>query len=195
MAATPVAPARAEKRTGKTDTPTEKADKPAELTARIAVYPSARIRPIPSFVFSVPDGWVLDEAASALVVARTAEAVDGFWVNAVLSHDRLPRSVDFKQAAQVSWARAQQSTPSAKVTMERLARFGDNAVYLRGVELDGPKGRALAQLHALFFAPADGEGKTVDFFQLVGTCPRELMDTYAPDFLEVIGSFRFTAQV
>ena len=54
-----------------------------------------------------------------------------------------------------------------------------------------PSGRAVAQLHALFFAPANDEGKTVDFFQLVATTPRELMDRYGPAIVELIGSFRF----
>jgi hypothetical protein len=170
-----------------------RAEKPVDLTARVAVYPSAMIKPVPSFIFSVPPGWVLEDAPDALVVARTAEQVDGFWVNAILSHDRVPRAVDFKQAAQATWGRLQQSSPNAKVTMERLARFGTNVVYLRGVELEAPgSGRPLAQLHALFFAPANDDGKTVDFFQLVATSPRPEMETYGPAFVELVGSFRFT---
>lgn len=168
-------------------------DKPADLTARVAVFPSALIKPVPAFIFSVPSGWVLDDAPDAMVVIRTAEQVDGFWVNAILSHDRVPRAVDFKQAAQATWARLQASSPNAKVTMERLARFGTNVVYLRGVELAAPKsGRALAQLQALFFAPAPEQGKTVDFFQLIATSPQESMDQYGPAFVELVGSFRFT---
>ena len=167
-------------------------EKPTDLTSRVAVYPSAMIRPVPSFIFSVPSGWVLDDAPEALVVARTAEQVDGFWVNAILSHDRVARSVDFKQAAQATWSRVHNTAPSAKVTMERLARFGDNVVYLRGAEMDAPgSGRAIAQLHALFFAPAEGEGKTVDFFQLVATSPREHMERFGPAIVELVGSFRF----
>ena len=72
-----------------------RADKTADLTARFAVFPSAMIKPVPPFIFSVPDGWVLEDAPDALVVVRTAEPVDGFWVNAILSHDRVPRAVDF----------------------------------------------------------------------------------------------------
>jgi len=174
--------------------PAPAGDKPADLTARVAVHPSAAIRPVPPFVFSVPAGWVLDEAPDALVVARTAEQVDGFWVNAILSHDRVPRAVDFKQAAQATWARLRQTSPSARVTMERLARFGPNVVYLRGVELEAPRsGRPLAQMHALFFAPTGGEkGRTVDFFQLIATSPLDRMEAYGPAFVELVGSFRFT---
>ncbi len=165
---------------------------PADLTARLAVYPSAMIRPIPGFVFSVPQGWVLDEAPDALAVVRTPEEVDGFWVNAILSHDRVARAVDFKQAAQATWARMQQSSPDATVASERLARFGTNVVYLRGVDLTAPKtGRKLSQLQALFFAPVEGDGKTVDFFQFIATAPAEHMDRFGPAFVEMIGSFRF----
>src|SRR5689334_15854050 len=85
--------------------------RPADLTGRIAVYPSMELRPVPSFIFSVPAGWVLDDGADSLVVARTAEQVGDFWINAILSHQRVPRSVDFKQAAQSTWARLRRSSP------------------------------------------------------------------------------------
>jgi hypothetical protein len=152
------------------------------------------LRAIPSFVFAVPEGWVLDEAPDALAVIRSPQEVDGFWVNAILSHDRVPRSVDFKQAAQVTFAKLKQGTPDVKPTMERLARFGTNVVYLRGVELSAPKtGRALAQLHALFFAPVDKDdkGKTVDFFQFIATAPADQMGRFGNSFVEMISSFKF----
>jgi hypothetical protein len=151
------------------------------------------LRPIPSFVFSVPRGWLLDEAADALAVVRTPEEVDGFWVNALISHDRVPRAVDFEAAAKTTWVRIKQASPDATPTLEKMARFGTNVAYLRGVELTAPKsGRKLGQLHALFFAPVEGEGKTVDLFQIVGTSPNDAMERFAPAFLEIIGSFRFT---
>ncbi len=163
-------------------------------TSRIVAYPSSMIRPTPPFIFSVPLGWVLDEAPDALAVIRTPEEVDGFWVNAILSHDRVPRAVDFKQAAQITFAKLQRTAPDAKATMERLARFGANIVYLRGVEMAAPKtGRALGQLHALFFAPVDKDdtGKTVDFFQIIATAPADRMNAFGPSFVELISSFRF----
>ena len=117
------------------------------------MFPSAIIKPVPSFMFSVPEAGCSTRAPDALAVARTPEQIDGFWVNAILSHDRVARAVDFKQAAQRR-GRGCRRLAVAKVTMERLARFGTNVVYLRGAELEAPKsGRPLAQLHALFFAP------------------------------------------
>ena len=163
-------------------------------TSRVVSYPSQLIRGIPPFMFAVPSGWVLDEAPDAMAVVRSPKEVDGFWLNSILSHDRVPRSVDFKQAAQFTFAKLKRSSPDAKVTMEKLARFGANVVYLRGVELSAPKsGRKLAQLHALFFAPVDKDdkGKTVDFFQFISTTPAEHMSRFGNSFLEMISSFRF----
>ena len=175
------------------DAATVDAAKPAQLTARLAVHPSELIRPVPSFVFSVPRGGVVDEAPDALAVIRTPEEVDGFWPNAILSADRVARAVDFDAAAKVTFAKLKRTNPEATVGFERVARFGTNVVYLRGVELKAPKsGRDLAQLHALFFAPADDRGKTVDFFQIIATSPADALERFTPAFLEMIGSFRFT---
>jgi hypothetical protein len=161
-------------------------------TSQIAAYPSRLIKPIPSFLFAVPRGFVVDEAPDALCVVRAPKEVDGFWINAILSHDRVPRSVDFKQAAQITFARMKRSSPDATATMERLARFGANVVYLRGVEMKAPKtGRGLAQVQALFFAPANDKGKTVDFFQFIATAPSELMPRFGKAFVEMISSFKF----
>jgi hypothetical protein len=161
-------------------------------TTQIAAYPSRLIKPIPSFVFAVPRGFVVDEAPDALCVVRAPREVEGFWINAVLSHDRVPRSVDYKQAAQITFARMKKTSPDAQSTMERMARFGGNVVYLRGVELKAPKtGRGLAQLQALFFAPANDKGKTVDFFQFIATAPSELMSRFGKPFVEMVASFKF----
>lgn len=164
-----------------------------ETMARVVVHPSEVVRPVPGFIFSSPRGWVLDEAPDAMVVVRTPEEVDGFWVNALLSHDRVPRSVDFKAAARITWARLQKQCPDAEVGFQRLARFGELITYLRGASMTAPRtDRRIAQLSALFFAPTDERGKTVDFFQWVCTCPEQHMDRFGPAFTELIGSFRFT---
>lgn len=159
---------------------------------RAVVYPSSQVRPVPSFLFNAPEGWVVDEAPDALVVVRTPVEVDGFWINAILSHDRVAASVDLDTVAKATWARITNETPSATVNLERIARFGDNVVYLRGVQLDAPQsGRQLAQLHALFFAPREAGRKTADFFQFIVTAPADKMAELGPGFIETIASFRF----
>lgn len=166
--------------------------KASALTARIAAHPGAMVPGIPPFIFSVPQGWVVDEAPGSLCVLRTPQQVDGFWVNVLVNHDKVARSVDFDQAAKVTWARLKKSNPDAELNGERVARFGDLIAYVRGVNLAGSDGRPLAQMHALFFAPTKGGGKVVDLFQVVGTFPRtDTVNDHVEDFLEIVGSFRF----
>ena len=159
---------------------------------RVVMYPSATLRAVPSFLFAVPAGWAVDEAPDALAVVRTPEQVDGFWVNAIISHDRVAATVDLEGAAKATWARITRESPGASTSLERIARFGDNVVYLRGVEINAPQsGRALAQLHALFFAPPIDGAKTKDFFQIIATCPGERMQGFGPVFVALISSFQF----
>ena len=116
--------------------------------------------PCPSFVFAAPSGWVVDEAPGAVLAVRAEVAVDDFWSNALLIHDRVARAVDLQAAATASWGRLKADAPSAATVMERVAKFGDNVVYLRGVELDAAQsGRRLGQLHALFIAPVARRGE------------------------------------
>ena len=156
------------------------------------MYPSATLRPVPSFVFAVPAGWIVDEVPDALAVVRTPEQVDGFWINATLSHDRVGKAIDLEKAAQATWARIVRESPSAKASMEKMARFGANVVYLRGVELEAPQSnRPLAQLQALFLAPPVEGAKTADFFQIICTAPPEQMPAFGPVFVALISSFQF----
>ena len=161
-------------------------------TSRMVVHPSADVPGVPAFVFAAPEGWVLDEAPGAVCVVRSPERVDDFWLNAVISHDRVARTVDLEQAARATWARIVADSPGATVSMERIARFGENVVYLSGIQLEAPRsGRALAQLHALFFAPiADGRA-TSDLFQIIGTSPADAMGDIAAGLVEMIVSFQF----
>ena len=159
---------------------------------QVVVHPSATVRHVPSFVFAAPPGWVVDEAPGAVCVVRATEPVNEFWNNALLTHDRVAKAVDLQAAATASWGRLKTDAPSAATVMERVAKFGDNIVYLRGVELDAPQsGKQLAQIHALFFAPSPEDAKTVDLFQFVATSTADQMDTVGKSFVEMIATFRF----
>lgn len=163
-------------------------------THYVAVYPSRDIKPVPGFVFSVPKGWILDEAPNALAVVRPPEALDGFWINMLVTGDTVLRSLDIETAAKITWARLKKQQPSAEVTTERFARFGPRVTYLRSVDLERDDGVKLSQVQALFFAPVDADdiGKTVHMFQLVGTCLASQLDRVGPDMVEIVASFRFT---
>ncbi|MCB1000848.1 MAG: hypothetical protein R2713_01065 [Ilumatobacteraceae bacterium] len=161
-------------------------------TAGVVTQPSSMLPGIPPFLFSVPEGWVLDESPGAVATVHTAEPVDGFWINAILSHDKVARSVDFKQAAAVTWLRLAERAPDVQMTAEKFVRVGRLPVYVRSSEMTiVDTGRRVSQLHAIFFAPVRGPGKVVDFFQLVCTAPVEHVDEVAPAMIGMIRSFRF----
>jgi hypothetical protein len=160
----------------------------------VAVYPSQDIKPVPGFVFSVPKGWVLDEAPNALAVVRPPEPVDDFWVNVLITSDTVVRSLTIEKAAQITWDRLEKQQPTAAVKTERYARFRDRVTYLRTVDIQHQDGAALSQVQCLFFAPVDKDdvGKTVHMFQIVGTCLAAQLDRLGPDMVEIVASFRFT---
>ena len=161
-------------------------------TSRIVQHPSAEVPGIPRFVFSVPGQWEVDEAPNALCVVRRQDADGGFWANAIIRHDKLPRAVDFERAAKVTWAKLKRTNPEATDNGERLMRCGNNVVYVRGVELTAPDGKPLAQMQAMFFAPVSEGGALVDFFQIIGTSRRDgTVGDNMKAFAEIIASFRF----
>jgi hypothetical protein len=159
---------------------------------QVVIHPSRIVRPVPAFVFAAPDSWVVDEAPGAVLAVRASAPVNDFWDNALLTHDRVAKAVDLQAAATASWGRLKADAPSAEVKMERVARFGDNIVYLRGVQLAAPRsGRPLAQLHALFFAPLAEDRATSDLFQVIATSPADVMGRIGAGLVEMIASFRF----
>jgi hypothetical protein len=172
----------------------EDPSKPARLTERVVAFPSAQIRPIPGFIFSVPVGWVVDESPNALGQVRVAEPIDDFWPNVLITTTRMGREFDLEQAAAVTWetVKADTSLASAEVKSEQVVKFGDLLMYVRTAELTPTDGDPVAQVHALFFAPVDGDGQTADFFQLLCSSKVAQGDQVLPAFLEIIGSFRFT---
>jgi hypothetical protein len=162
----------------------------ADIAARVAVHPGKLVPGIPKFVFITPLGWVLDEAPGAVAVLRLPNDIEGFWVNAILSHDKVSRSADFDSVAKATWARLLRTAPDATVSGEQLVRFGDQVMYVRGAEF-ATSSRRLAQVHALFFAPTADRGKTVDFFQFVLTGPVAAMGGISTVFMETLSTFRF----
>ncbi len=162
-----------------------------ESNRRVVVHPSAVVPGIPSFLFDVPEGWIVDEGPSALCVVRRPQAVNGFWTNAILRHDKVPREVDFERAAKTTWAKLQKTYPDVVERGEKLVRFDTNVAYVRGADLT-VDGQPLAQIQAMFFAPVSEGGKVVDFFQIIGTSLRDAeLQKNMDDVTAMIASFRF----
>ena len=158
-----------------------------------ALFPSPKLRAIPSFSFDYPEDWELDEGTQAIAAVHPKEPVDGFWVNVLVNHSRVAAAVDLKQAAVATLQPVFRNDPEAKLVTERLAHFdnGRRDTYLRIVETKAPDGRAIAQVHCMFFAPRIPGARTVDLFQFVGTMPTASVDDYALRVVDMVKSFRF----
>lgn len=164
-----------------------------EINKRVLVYPSAMVRPVPSFMIAVPDGWQVAEMPQAVLTIGTPELVNGVWVNASVVHERVMPSMGLRVAAQASWTRLKDISPDAEVNgEEKIVTFGERETYLRGASIPASgETPAFGQLHSIFFGP-EHERPTVDLFQIVCTGPLEGIDDLIPSFLEIIGSFAFT---
>jgi len=160
-------------------------------TATVVAYPSKLLPGIPAFVFAVPPGWALDEASGALAVIRPLAEVNGFWINAILSHAKVARSVGFREVSTTTWKRLLDRLPDATVITQKFIEINGQPMFLRSSEMTSEAGRAISQLHAIFFGPAHGEGKVIDVFQIVCTVPRENADDYGATMFDFIRSFKF----
>lgn len=160
---------------------------------REALFPSPQLRAIPSFSFDIPAGWELDEGTQAIATVHPKEPVDGFWINVIVNHSRVEAAADLEKAAVVTFRPIRRQDPEARIITERLAHFdnGRRDTYLRMVETKAPDGRAITQVHCLFFAPRIPGARTADLFQIVGTMPTPLIDDYGPRVLDIVKSFRF----
>jgi hypothetical protein len=163
---------------------------PRSDTDRRVVYPSAAVRSVPSFVFTGPDGWTVDEGPGAVVVLRSPQQADGSTLDAVLRHDRVAATVSLEDAAKATWARIQRASPDATLSFERVAAFGPNVAYLRGFSF-GASGATIAGLHALLLAPTVDGRKTGDLFQLTMTGPAEALREHGQEFVDMVATFRF----
>ena len=159
----------------------------------VAVYPSASLRPVPSFTIGVPTGWEIDDAPDTLGVLRIPEPVDGFWVNLVIASDRIDHRIKLAHAATIILERLQKQCDDVVVTHDRVAEFGGRLTSIRMLELTAPTtGRELVQVQGLTVAERAEGAKTRDLFQLTGTCARADVDRFGPVFVQTIASFRLT---
>jgi hypothetical protein len=159
-----------------------------------ALFPSPQLRAVPSFSFDYPAGWEIDEGTTAIAAVHPAEPVDGFWTNVLVNHSRVPAAVDLEQAAVTTFRQLRRRNPDVRIVAERVGHFegGRRTTYLRIAETTAPDdGRAVTQLHALFFAPRLPGARTADLFQIVGTVPSEAADDDGPRVLGIVRSFRF----
>jgi hypothetical protein len=162
-------------------------------TDAVAVFPSVALRPVPGFTIGVPAGWQIDEAPDAIGVIRVPEPVDGFWVNFLITTDRVDHRLKLAHAASIGLDRLRQQCPDVVVRTDRIADVGGRLVSVRALEMTAPtSGRQLTMVQGLTVAPRAEGAKTRDLFQLTGTCPTDHAHRFGPIFVDTIASFRLT---
>jgi hypothetical protein len=162
-------------------------------TDAVAVFPSAALRPVPSFTIGIPSGWRIDEAPDALGVLRVPEMIDGFWVNLLITTERVDHRAKLGHVASVALEQLKRQHPEVVVKADRVAEIDGRVMSIRVLELTAPdSGRELTIVQGLTAAPRAEGATTRDLFQLTGTCARADANRFGPVFVDTISSFRLT---
>lgn len=134
----------------------------------------------------VPAGWTADETAGALVALRPG---DDELASVLVGSSRVAASTELRDVAVRSFARQRARHPQLRLDSQRVGRFGERITYLRAVTVPGDP--ELAQIHALFFAPADPRRGVVDAITMVGSCPSASVESFGPVVIDVVASVEF----
>lgn len=142
--------------------------------------------------FSIPSKWTCSEVPLALFAVHPPDAIDGFWVHALVDVTKVSPHVDLAKVADATLARLSRHDPDVIVEMERTGRFGEHRVHLRGVAANlGTPRRRTAQLHALVLAPTTAARPVTDLVTLVGSCPIERSEEFIPCMIDLVASIEF----
>ncbi len=158
------------------------------MIAREIQVPGAEVTATPGFACTLPGGWGVQEAPGAVAAFSPA---DGSAVSVLVSATRVDRDVDLRDVAVRSFARQRRAHPDLTIDSQRVGRFGDRVVYVRGVTVSDVD--PVAQVHGLFFGPTDDRRPTADVFSLVGSCPAAEIADYGPMFVDILASIDFDA--
>ena len=143
----------------------------------------------PAFACTIPAGWHASEAAGA-VASFAPGASPG--VSVVVTATRVDKNVDLRDVAVRSFARLRRTQGGVTIDSQRVGRFGERIVYVRGVTVPGEQ--PLSQVHGLFFGPAGDDRETADVFSLVGSCPASAIADHGPAFVSILASISFVGQ-
>ena len=160
---------------------------------RRVTHPGPVLRALPSFSFSLPEGWRVRELPGALAVVEPSGSGDA-GSQLTVSARRVPADADLRRIAPASLARLRREHPDLEVATERIGHFGDGGrpMYVRAIRLTvGDPARTISEVHALVLAPPDPQRPVQDLFVLVGRCADRDVDRHGPVFLGMVASFRF----
>lgn len=148
--------------------------------------PGPDVTATPAFACSLPGGWAVHEAPGA-VASFTPTAVRD--VSVLVTATRVGKDVDLREIAVRSFALQRRTNGEVTIDSQRVGRFGDRVVYVRGVTVPGEQ--PISEVHGLFFGPDDDDRMTADVFSLVGSCPAGDIGDYGAAFVGILASISF----
>jgi len=159
--------------------------------ATVVNFPSNTLRALPSFRFSIPEGWSVSEHPRVVAAVRAPAATGGVHANAMVNVVRVDAATDLAGLAAASVARAAASGSDPVVETARTGDLRGRRTHLHAVSFTaGDPARRVAQLHSVFAAPSGGAA-LVDVVSVVGTCPADEVETWGPAFVAMVASFEF----
>lgn len=159
------------------------------MNANRIQVPGPDVSPTPGFVCTIPTDWVASDSAGVIAEFAPTEASGISDVSVLVSASRVDKTVDLRDIAVRSFAHQRRSHDSVTIDSQRVGRFGDRVVYVRGVTVtdDAP----VAQVQGMFFGPAPEGRQTADVFSVVGSCPTDSIAKYGPVFIDILASISF----
>ena len=156
---------------------------------RAVHHPGPEAPGVPGFTLDVPAEWSAHEAPGAVLAVSRRNGDGGAAV--VVTTTRIDRGVGLRDVAVRSFAEHRRTHPGIVIDDQRVGRFGERVVYLRGMTV--PDARSpVAQVQALCFAPGGPERTTTDVVALTGSCPAAEIDEHGGVFVDMIASLSFT---
>lgn len=159
-------------------------------------YPSNLCRPVPSLNLLMPDNWVVSEFPNALFVMGTSNGNDGsavekYWSNVIVRHDRVLPSLSLDQLAMSSWEDLQAEIPVVDLKEEFTVEYGDLVHFVREVEIaGGSRKENVTRLDSLTFGPVR-DHPTLDLFSISWLHPTAAGDERKALYMQILESVQF----
>jgi hypothetical protein len=149
-------------------------------------YPGPAFRPVPSFTFDIPPGWVVDEFPDALCILGTPADSAEPWSNVFIKYSRVLPTTALEDVAIESWEDLKNAFPDAEVEEEHVIGF-EQFAYVRESTLT-LLDESVTRVDAYFFGPAV-DNATVDLFHVIGTHPVQAGDERTLVYMKMLRSF------
>ena len=159
-------------------------------------YPSIACRPVPSFNLIIPANWVVSEFPNALFLmgssnGKDGRAVDEFWSNVIVHHERVLPRVSFEELAPSTWETLRAEIPNVILKEEFTVEFNDIRHFIREVEIPGATPQDnLTRINSYMFGPIR-DHPTLDLFHITWLHPTAAGEERKWLYMRILESLKF----